>query len=70
MYILSISKAIRTMLINDIKDFIFINCYNEIGFYKKMRYKKMIYNSLKPFKKIDRLFYVQVHKKYTSSLQC
>ena len=58
------------MLINDIKDLIFINCYNEIGFYKQMRYKKMIYNSLKPFKKIDRLFSVQINKKYTSSLQC
>ena len=51
MYILSISKAIKTMSINDIKDFIFINCYNQIGFYKKMSY-----NSLKPFNKKDLLF--------------
>ena len=65
MFILTISKAIKTMSIHETKDFIFINFYNQIGFYKKMSYI-----SLKPFNKKDYLFCVQINKKYTSSLQC
>ena len=35
MYILNISKAIKKMSINEIKDFIFENYYKRIGFSKE-----------------------------------
>ena len=54
MFILTISKAIKAMSIHEIKDFIFINFYNQIGFYKKMSYI-----SLKPFNK--RLFVLRTN---------
>ena len=38
MYILNISKAIKKMSINEIKDFIFENYYKRIGFSKESSY--------------------------------
>ena len=39
MYILNITKAIKTMSINEIKDFIFENYFEWIGFSKKNSYR-------------------------------
>ena len=35
MYILNITSAMKKMLVNEINDFIFENCYKRIGFSKK-----------------------------------
>ena len=47
MYILNITKPIKKMSINSIKDFIFENYYKWIGFSKKNSY-----DSIKPLKNI------------------
>ena len=41
MYILSITKAIKKMSINEIKDFIFENYYKRTGFSKESSYYSM-----------------------------
>ena len=41
MYILNIAEAIKTMSINEIKDFIFENYYKRIGFSKESSYCSM-----------------------------
>ena len=41
MYILNITMAIKTMSINEIKDFIFENHYKQIRFSKKNSYYSM-----------------------------
>ena len=52
MYFLNIPKAIRKMSINEIRDFIFENCYKQTGFSKENSYysmknqKKKNYNCL------------------------
>ena len=38
MYTLSITKAIKKMSVNDIRDFIFENYYKRIGFSKENSY--------------------------------
>ena len=47
---LNITKAIKTMSINDVKYFIFENYYKQIGFFRKISY-----NSMKQFNKKDLL---------------
>ena len=41
MYILNIIKAIKTMSINEIKDFVFENYYKRLGFSKESSYYSM-----------------------------
>ena len=53
MYILNITKAIKTMSINEIKDFIFGNYYKRIGVSKKVSS-----NSVKCLNKKDLLLIV------------
>ena len=52
MYVLDVTKAIKSMLINEIKDFIFKNYYKQIGFSKIISY-----NSLKRLNKKDLLLH-------------
>ena len=52
MYVLDITKAIKSMLINEIKDFMFKN------YYKRIEFSKIIsYNSLKRWNKEDLLLH-------------
>ena len=44
MYILNITKAIKMMWINEIKYFIFENCYKRIGFSKESSYSMKCLN--------------------------
>ena len=52
MYILSIVSAIKKMIVKELKDFIFENCQQRMGFskensyYSKKHQKKTIYNCL------------------------
>ena len=52
MYILSIVSAIKKMIVKELKDFIFENCQQRMGFskensyYAKKHQKKTIYNCL------------------------
>ena len=58
---LNITKAIKTMSINDVKYFIFENFYKQIGFFRKISY-----NSMKQFNKKDLLLVANKSiKKYT-----
>ena len=41
MYTQSFSKAIEKMSVNEIRDFIFENCYKQIGFFKDSSYYSM-----------------------------
>ena len=41
MYILNIARAIKKIPVNEIKDFIFENCYKRIRFSKKSSYYSM-----------------------------
>ena len=41
MYILNITRPIKTMSPKEIKDFIFENCFKRIGFFKKNGYYSM-----------------------------
>ena len=41
MYVLNITKAIKTMSINEVKNFIFENFYKQIGFSKESSYYLM-----------------------------
>ena len=50
MYILNITKTIKMMSVNEMKDFIFENSYKRIGFSKKISY-----NSMKRLNKKDLL---------------
>ena len=43
MYILNITKPIKTITINEIKHFIFENYYKRIGFSQKISYNSMKY---------------------------
>ena len=56
MYIVNITKAIKTMSINEMKDFIFENYYKRIGCSKKISYNSMKYltknNLLSPTNKL------------------
>ena len=38
MYTLNISRAIKRMSVNEMRDFIFENCYKKIGFSKESSY--------------------------------
>ena len=38
MYTLNISRAIKRMSVNEMRDFIFENCYEKIGFSKESSY--------------------------------
>ena len=58
MYILIITKAIKKMIINEIKDFIFENYYNRIGFSKEINCYP-----IKPLKKKKIYCYSFVRKK-------
>ena len=41
MYTLNIARAIKKMTVNEIRDFIFENCYKRIGFYKEESHYSM-----------------------------
>ena len=41
MYTLNVTKAIKDMLLNEIRDFIFENYYKRIGFFKENSYYSM-----------------------------
>ena len=41
MYTLNIARAIKTMSVNDIRDFIFENYYKRTGFFKEGSYYSM-----------------------------
>ena len=49
MYILNITKAIKKMSINEIKDFIFENYYKRTGFSKESSYYSMKHLKKKRF---------------------
>ena len=76
MYILNIAKAIKEMSINEIKDFVFKNYYERIGFPKEKKYysmKRLLANKLigkKPDPRDARKHYRSfIKKKNTKSVK-
>ena len=46
MYFLNINSAIKKMSVNEIRDFIFENCYKQIGFHKQLLFNEKKYPQL------------------------